>query len=252
MEPSRVLSATLPVKPSVTMTSAMPAKKSRPSTLPTNSNPAAGAVGQQGVGLLHQRAALGLLLADRQQGHPGLVDAVALAGEGRAHLGELHQHGRACTRRWPPSRAGRSARGRPGSGIGVAMAGRMTLGSRPMRSSAEAMAAPVLPAETMAMARPSRTASAARTSEESFFRRTPWAGSSSMPMTSLAAMSGSSRCHPSRPGGPTRTTSMSVFSATWRAPATISSGARSPPMASTATGSAAEGLTRRRRAPPGH
>ena len=52
------------------------------------------------------------------------------------------------------------------------------------------MVAPVLPAETMAMALPSRTASAARTSDESFLRRTPWAGSSSMPMTSLAGKHG--------------------------------------------------------------
>ena len=72
------------------------------------------------------------------------------------------------------------------------------------------MVAPVLPADTMAMALPSRTASAARTSEESFFRRTPWAGSSSMPMTSLAGMHGRSPVSPMPPGRPTRTTSMSV------------------------------------------
>ena len=41
-----------------------------------------------------------------------------------------------------------------------------------MRSSAEAMVAPVLPADTIAQALPSRTSSAARTSEESFFLRT--------------------------------------------------------------------------------
>ena len=35
--PSRVFRATFPVKPSVTMTSAKSSKKSRPSTLPTNS-----------------------------------------------------------------------------------------------------------------------------------------------------------------------------------------------------------------------
>ena len=57
-----------------------------------------------------------------------------------------------------------------------------------MRSSAAAMVAPVLPAEIMALARPSRTASAARTSVESFLRRTPCAGSSCIPMTSDASM----------------------------------------------------------------
>ena len=69
----------------------------------------------------------------------------------------------------------------PGTGIGVAMAGRATPLMRPMRSRALAMVAPVLPALTMAEALPSRTASAARTSEESFMRadarrrgRRPW------------------------------------------------------------------------------
>ena len=57
-----------------------------------------------------------------------------------------------------------------------------------MRRRAAPIVAPVLPALTMAAALPSRTASAARTSEESFLRRTPWAGSSRMPMTSDAGM----------------------------------------------------------------
>jgi hypothetical protein len=74
----------------------------------------------------------------------------------------------------------------PGTGIGVAIAGRLTPEILPMRSSAAAIVAPVLPAEIMALALPSRTASAARTSVESFLRRTPCAASSSMPMTSDA------------------------------------------------------------------
>ena len=45
---------------------------------------------------------------------------------------------------------------------------------------------------------------------------------------------------------------MSAASATWRAPATISPGARSPPMASTATGSAANASPVGRGAPRGH
>jgi hypothetical protein len=39
IDPSIVFRATLPVKPSVTMTSAAPVKKSRPSTLPMKSTP---------------------------------------------------------------------------------------------------------------------------------------------------------------------------------------------------------------------
>ena len=76
----------------------------------------------------------------------------------------------------------------PGTGIGVAIAGRFTPEMRPMRSRAAAIVAPVLPAEIIALARPSRTASAARTSVESFLRRTPWAGSSCIPMTSVASI----------------------------------------------------------------
>ncbi len=74
----------------------------------------------------------------------------------------------------------------PGTGMGVAMAGRLTPRKRPIRSSALAIAAPVLPALTMAQARPSRTASAQRTSDASRLTRTALPGSSSIPMTSLA------------------------------------------------------------------
>ena len=77
-----------------------------------------------------------------------------------------------------------------------------------MRSSAEAMVAPVLPAETMAAAFPSRTSSAARTREESFLRRTPPAGSSSMPMTSVQGTRSRPRVSPTSSGGPTSTMPM--------------------------------------------
>ncbi len=53
----------------------------------------------------------------------------------------------------------------------MAIAGRLTPLIRPIRNSADAIVAPVLPAEIIAPARPSRTASAARTSVESFLRR---------------------------------------------------------------------------------
>src|ERR1700733_14109650 len=128
---------------------------------------------------------------------------------------------------------------RPSRGSGVAMHGRTTPGRRPMRSRAEAMVAPVLPAETMADALPSRTSSAARTREESFLRRTPPAGSSSMPMTSVHGNSSNPWVSPTRSGGPTSTMPTPCCSEARRAPSTISPGARSPPMASTATGSVA-------------
>ncbi|KRO42819.1 MAG: hypothetical protein ABR58_00455 [Acidimicrobium sp. BACL19 MAG-120924-bin39] len=125
----------------------------------------------------------------------------------------------------------------PGTGIGVAIAGRFTPSTRPMRNNAEAIVAPVLPAEIMALALPSRTASALRTSVESFFFFTELAASSLMPMTSLAtsnSRSPQSTMSP-RSAGPTSNTGM-PSAAAWRAPATISAGALSPPMASTAIG----------------
>ena len=93
----------------------------------------------------------------------------------------------------------------PGTGIGVAIAGRLTPLIRPMRSSAAAIVAPVLPAEIIAEALPSRTASAARTSVESFLRRIAWAGSSSIATTSAAGINGRSpRVPPGRADRPAR------------------------------------------------
>src|SRR4051812_7500134 len=108
---------------------------------------------------------------------------------------------------------------------------------RPMRSNADAMVAPVLPAEIMADAFPSRTASAARTSEESFIVRTLFAGSSAMPMTCDAGITSRPCSVPRSSGRPTSATGTPSSSAARRAPSMISPGALSPPMASTAMGS---------------
>src|SRR5579863_4572191 len=116
------------------------------------------------------------------------------------------------------------------------MQGRTTPGSRPIRSSAEAIVAPVFPADTMALAVPSRTSSAARTNEESFFFRTLAAGSSSMAMTSVQGNTSRPRGSPSSSGTPTRMTESPSSSTAARAPAMISFGAKSPPIASRAMG----------------
>ncbi len=76
-----------------------------------------------------------------------------------------------------------------GTGMGTATAGRAAPRMRPKRSSALAMVAPVLPAPTIASARPSRTDSAARTTEASFFVRTDTPGSSFISMTCEQATS---------------------------------------------------------------
>ena len=122
----------------------------------------------------------------------------------------------------------------PGTGIGVAMAGRFTPLMRPMRNSALAMVAPVLPAEIIALAMPSRTKSAETTRVESFLLRTELAGSSCMSMNSVATCSGKSP-RSAKSAGPTSNTGMPAATACL-APSTISAGALSPPNASTATG----------------
>ena len=116
------------------------------------------------------------------------------------------------------------------------MAGRCTPLMRPIRNSALAIVAPVLPALTIADAAPSRTASAARTSEESFMRRTLAPGSASMAMTSEASITGRSPASNSS-DRPTSTTGTPSSATACLAPATISPGAKSPPIASTAMGS---------------
>src|SRR3989304_3385399 len=67
-----------------------------------------------------------------------------------------------------------------------ASAGRSTPGSVPSSILAAAMAAPVLPAETIPCALPSRTCRAVRRTEASGLRRSALTGLSSMAMTSLA------------------------------------------------------------------
>ena len=87
--PSISFSATLPVKPSVTTTSAAPAGRSRPSTLPAKSIPRRRE--QDRVGLDDLLAALAGLLADREQADPRALDPEHRLAEGGAEEGELDQ-----------------------------------------------------------------------------------------------------------------------------------------------------------------
>src|SRR5262245_42193134 len=109
---------------------------------------------------------------------------------------------------------------------------------RPMRRSAAAIVAPVLPALTKASASPSFTSLAQRMIEESFFARTTLAGScisitSPACTTSTPFASDGSR-GATRSVSPTSTTRTPSSAAARTAPTTTSSGARSPPIASTA------------------
>jgi hypothetical protein len=96
----------------------------------------------------------------------------------------------------------------------------------------------VLPAETTASACPSATARHAATRELSGFARTASPGFSCIWIRSPASTS----CRPllASRAGPKRIGSI-AWDAASSAPATTSSGARSPPSASTATRTAAKG-----------
>ncbi len=83
---------------------------------------------------------------------------------------------------------------------------------------------PVLPADTMADALPELTASAARTTDESFMALTLLPGSASIGITSLAAITSRPWASPSSSGRPTSTTGTPSSSAARRAPATTSAG----------------------------
>jgi hypothetical protein len=169
---------------------------------------------QERVSLERELVALLVLLADREQAHLGVAAVEDLLGEDGAHVRELDEVLGARV------------------GMTTAMAGRWTPLIRRMCRRPAASIAPVLPAETTASARPSPTSRLATTSELSGLPRTASAGFSSIPIRSGASTS--SRPCVSRPGGPTSTGSRPGECAS-SAPATISSGARSPPIASTAT-----------------
>src|SRR5438477_4066927 len=121
------------------------------------------------------------------------------------------------------------------------MAGRSMPAIRCRPKSAAAITAPLLPALTKPLARPSSTIVQARTIDEFFFVRTACAGCSSMAITSGASSISAHLPAPDAASAastfslmPTKTTS--TPSSRWAStpPATTCSGAKSPPMASSA------------------
>src|SRR4030081_1367928 len=121
------------------------------------------------------------------------------------------------------------------------IAGRSTPGIRCRPKSAAAITAPLLPALTKPLTRPSSTIWMPRTIEDAFLLRTACAGCSSMAITSGA----SSICaHFPAPDAasaastfsltPTKITSTPSSRCAWTPPATTCSGAKSPPIASSA------------------
>ena len=88
--PSITFSATLPVKPSATITSAAPLPTAKPSRLPTKFS-APRAVGEGGVGGHDLLGPLARLLAVGEQRHARARDPHRDLHEGGAHVRELHE-----------------------------------------------------------------------------------------------------------------------------------------------------------------
>ena len=177
--PSISFRATLPVKPSVTTTSATPLGRSRPSTLPANSIPAE-----------PERISWAATTSSRPLPASSPTESRPTRGRSTPSTAALKAAPRKAnwTRCWartstlaPTSR--KSTR-LPGTGSCTARAGRCTPFSRRRPKVAAAIAAPVEPALTIASARPSATSAAARTTEASFLARTAATGSSSLPIDS--------------------------------------------------------------------
>src|ERR1700694_873342 len=121
------------------------------------------------------------------------------------------------------------------------IAGRSRPGIRCSPKRAAAITAPLLPALTKPLARPSSTIVQARTIDEFFFVRTACAGCSSMAITSGASSISAHLPAPDAASAastssltPTKITSTPSSRCAWTPPATTCSGAKSPPIASSA------------------
>src|ERR1700737_2000004 len=135
-----------------------------------------------------------------------------------------------------------SSRQRPVAvGMTAPIPGRSTPGIRRSPKRPAAITAPLLPALTKPAARPSSTIWTPRTIDDAFLLRTAWAGCSSIAITSAASSIWAQLPAPALARAastlsfwPTKMTSMPSSRCAWTPPATTWSGAKSPPMASSA------------------
>ena len=162
--PSSSFSAMLPVKPSVTTTSAAPRSRSRLSALPREVE---AALAQQRMRVEGQRVALLVLLADREQAHLRVARRRAARWLKTAPI--WANWSRCSARASALAPASSSTEGPSRAGIGTAIAGRITPGRRRRWIIPAASTAPVLPAETTASVVPSATERTAATRLESGF-----------------------------------------------------------------------------------
>src|SRR6266536_1341821 len=224
--PSVSFSITLPVKPSQTTTSAAPSRRLRLSVLPRKSRPSAAA---------SSSCASSVSWFPFSGSSP--IESSRTSGFGTSRIScaktePMYANWSRCSAR-PSAFAPASIRtvGRFSAGITTAIAGRATPGSRRSSRKQAASTAPVFPAETTASACFWPTARHAATSELSGLALTASAGFSSISISCV--VSTYSNGPVSRPARPKSTGSMPSEAAS-SAPATTSSGARSPPITSTA------------------
>ena len=218
------MSATLPVKPSVTIVGRHFFIRSRPSTLPMKSMPGAMT---NSCASLRSVSPLPGSLTDGQQPDGRALDAEAVAGVDGAMVANWAPATRPVLRSWRRRRAGcsgvRRDRDRGGNGRAVDAL------PRPMRSSADAIVAPVLPGRHHCA--PCRHVRLGSTHERGvFLRRTPW--ERHRPSRSLRVNRREIATTLRAPRA--RRATLEYPAQRRRAPARISPGDRSPPIASTA------------------
>ena len=234
--PSSTLSAMLPVKPSQTTTSAAPSSRSRPSTLPTNRS----SVRRRAARCASRVSRLPFSGSSPIESRPtvGTADADDLLGEDRAHVGELEQVLRAGVGVGAGVDQDRRARGARES------ARRSPAGSRRAAARSRAARRPA----SLRCCRPRRRRRPRRARRRGTPRRASCRASHAPRRpASRACRRPAERGRPRGPGRaagrppcePKRIGSIPSARAA-RAPAMISSGARSPPIASTATRTATE------------
>ena len=198
--PSSSFSAMLPVKPSVTITSAAPFNRSRLSALPAKFRE------------LSRSSACASSTSALPFSSSSPIERSRTLGFSMSRISSQKtapmwaNWSRCSARASAFAPASSSTEGPSRAGSETAIAGRSTPGRRRRWSSPAASTAPVFPAETIASASPSATARMAETSVESGFDRTASVGLSAISITSSASRRG--RPPVSSPGGPTIRTSI--------------------------------------------
>ena len=182
--PLDALSATLPVKPSVTRTSAAPSRTSRPSALPRKSR--SDAASSSCASSVSRLPFSGSSPIERRR-----TSGAAMPRISSAKTAPIVANWSRCSGAAVRVRAGvdQDRRAVAASGSGRRSPGRRTPGNAPQQDEARREHRPVLPADTTASASPSATALTARDERAVVLRAEASAGFSSMPTTCVVGTS---------------------------------------------------------------